>query len=215
MKEAQLKWILDNIPYVVGLSTIIAVIKFKSVKAYAPAILAYIGLAIFFEILSRTLYEKGINNLPYLHLYTALEFGIVSAFYFHSLRRSFKPKLLYAIVIVFFAFAIVNAAFFEGFYRYNAYTRALESLIIITFTLLFYFQMLDELAIQEPTASPDFWFATGFLLYFAGSFVLFTLSNILASQSKEINFIAWAMHAFLLAVLHILISVGLWKIPRQ
>lgn len=215
MSNETLRWILEHIPLIVGVSTIIGIWKFKSIKKARPEILLFLGLSAFFEILSRALYSKSVNNLPYLHLYTFLEFLVVSSFYYSTLATVTGKKALRILIVLFSLWAVINAFFVQGLYAYNSYVRPLECLIIMAFSLVFYYKMLNELETQTPIQNSDFWINTGFFLYFSGSFVLFVLSNVLTSESYELNMTAWAMHAFLMGILHTLIIIGLWKIIRQ
>ncbi len=204
-------WIFDYTPYLVFLSVLVAIFRFQYIREHCPEMLYFLGMAVFFEGLSRYLHGKGVNNLPYLHLYTFLEFGVISLFFFRTLKNYFSRKLLLSLIIGFLIFAPINAFFIQGIYNFNTNARALECIILILFSFMYYYMILNELKVKEPTKSTDFWLNTGFLIYFSGSFVVFMLSNVLLKKSLEVINVAWAMHSMLLAVLHILISIGLWK----
>lgn len=214
MNEELLKWLFHYVPYIIILSVCVAIFKFKFLKKRYPEILYFLALGIFFEALSRQLSSYKINNLPYLHLYTWLEFTVVGLL-FQRIFQSFSiRKIPMWFISGFSVFCIINAFFVQGINNYNSYSRSLESLLIIILCLVFYYRMFNDLSIKEPENSPDFWLVTAFFLYFTGSFVLFILSSFLMSESRQINLIAWTMHAFLMAILHIFISIGLWKTSR-
>lgn len=215
MNTKILLWALNYIPFLMFFSVLIAILKFKSIVKACPEILLYLGMALFFELFTRFFLSPNVNNLPYLHLYTSLEFLTISLFYWRTLRHYYSTKVLIITIVAFLVFAIMNAFFIQGLENFNSYARSIECIIIISFSLLYYFMMLSELSIKDPIKSTDFWLNTAFLIYFAGSFVLFILSNLLTSQSREVNIMAWGMHSFLLAILHIFISLGLWRVPPQ
>ena len=210
-----LKWFLEYVPFIILVSLFMALLKFKSVAKACPEMLYFLALAVFFEFLSRFLSGRRTNNMPYLHLYTTLEFLTISLFYYRTLKHFISAKVLLGTIIGFVSFAIINAFFIQGITNFNSYARSIECIILILFSLIYYYMMLSELSIKDPIKSTDFWLNTAFLIYFSGSFVLFILSNLINEQSLEINIAAWAMHSFLLAILHIFISLGLWRVPPR
>ncbi|SOE23920.1 hypothetical protein SAMN06298216_4293 [Spirosomataceae bacterium TFI 002] len=214
MNESTLLWLLNYVPFIIILSSSVALLKLKYIQKRYPEILLFLAMGIFFEILSRQLSDHRINNLPYLHLYTWLEFSVIGLLFTRLLEGFSNRKYLFLVILGFSAFCLANALFIQGINNYNSYSRSLESLLIIIFCFIFYYRMFNDLSIKEPENSPDFWLVTAFFLYFTGSFVLFILSNLINHETRILNITAWTMHAFLLAILHIFISIGLWKTSR-
>lgn len=209
-------WLLDYVQYILLFPLTIAIIRKKYLKQELQFILYFIILGIFFEILSRTIsyYDRKLNTLPTLHLYTILEFIIIGLFYQSFFGNFFSKKLLPTIIIGFVIFALINAFFIQKLSNFNTYASGLESIIMIGLSLLCFYKMLIELDTRSPTKQPVFWINSGFLFYFAGNLFIFSLSNFIKSDN-HLLLLGWGMHAFLMAVLHIFIGIGLWQSHRR
>lgn len=208
-------WLLDYVQYVLLFPIIISLIRYKYLKNELKFIWYFILLGTFFEILSRTLlYLKVRNTLPFLHLYTTLEFITIGLFYQRFFGSFFSRKLLPIIIITFVTFAIINAFFIQKINNFNTYASGLEGILVIGLSLLCFYKMLIELDTRSPTKQPIFWINSGFLFYFAGNLFVFILSNFIKEDNYLLS-LAWGMHAFLMIVLHFFIGIGLWQSHRR
>jgi hypothetical protein len=208
-------WLLNNVQYVLVFSLTIALIRRKYLNEELKFIWYFILMGTFFEIFSRTLlYLKVKNTLPTLHLYTILEFIIIGLFYYKFFGDFFSKKLIPFIIIGFVLFAIINGFFIQGIYNFNTYASGLEAIIVIALSLLCFYKMLIELDTRSPTKQPVFWINSGFLFYFAGSLFIYILSNFIKGDNHLLS-LAWGMHAFLMALLHIFFGIGLWLSHRR
>ena len=90
-----LVWFLDYVQYFLILPLLAGIYNFKYLKGESLAIFYYVLIAIFFEILSRTLmYLKFRNTLPMLHLYTVIEFSVFWLFYFRFFKLFYSQKAM-------------------------------------------------------------------------------------------------------------------------
>lgn len=208
-------WLLDYVQYVLIFTITIALIRLKYLTNELKYIWYFILLGTFFEILSRTLlYMKVRNTLPFLHLYTTLEFIIIGLFYHRYFGSFFPRKLLPIVICMFVGFAIINAFFIQKLNNFNTYASGLEGILVIGLSILCFYKMLIELDTRNPTKQPTFWINSGFLFYFAGNIFIFILSNFIKEDNHLLS-LAWGMHAFLMLILHIFIGVGLWQSHRR
>lgn len=209
-------WLLDYVQYVLILPFTIALIRFKYLTNELKYIWFFILLGIFSELSTRTIsyFYPKLNILPGLHLYTIIEFITIGLFYLHFFGAFFSKKLLPIIIIGFVIFAIINAFFIQGITNFNTYARGLEGLLVIGISLLCFNKMLIELDTRDPTKQPIFWINSGFLFYFAGNLFIFILSNFIKEDNYLLS-LAWGMHALLMIILHLFISIGLWQSHRR
>jgi hypothetical protein len=216
MINSFLIWLLDYVQYILLLPFLIAIFRFKYLKDELRFVLYFIILGIFFEILSRTIYyyDPKLNSLPALHLYTTLEFIIIGFFYNQFFKSFFHKSLLPTIISLFVLFAIINAIYIQKIYNFNTYASGLESILIISLSLLCFYKMLIELDTRSPTKQPVFWINSGFLFYFAGNLFVFILSNFIKGDNYLLT-LAWGMHALFMVILHIFIGIGLWLSHRR
>jgi hypothetical protein len=209
-----LVWFLDYVQYFLILPLLAGIYNFKYLKGESLAIFYYVLIAIFFEILSRTLmYLKFRNTLPMLHLYTVIEFSVFLLFYFSFFKLFYSQKDMKILLGFFVLFSVQNAVFLQEIDTFNTYARGLESIIMIALSLLTFNKILVELDTRYPTKQPVFWVNTGVLFYFSGNLVVFVLSNYI-SNNNHLLLVAWGIHAILMTILNSFIAVGLWQTRR-
>ena len=208
-------WFLDYVQYVLILPFSIGIYNFKYCKNESKVVFLYVLLGIVFELISRVLaYLKFHNTLPLLHLYTVLEFSIIWLFYYRYFKIFYSQNGMKILLLLFVLFAIFNALFLQKIDTFNTYARGLESLILISLTLMAFNKIMVELDTRYPTNQPVFWINTGFLFYFSGNLVVFMLSNYFKNDN-QLLLVAWGIHAILMAILNCFIAIGLWKLRRQ
>jgi hypothetical protein len=209
-----LVWFLDYVQYFLLFPLFAGIFNFRFLKSETKAIFFYVLIAIFFELLSRILLHlKFQNTLPFLHVYTVIEFGIIWLFYFRFFKLFYSSKAMKVLLAFFVSFGLFNALFLQDINTFNTYPKGLQCIIMIALSLLTYNKILIELDTRYPTKQPVFWINTGILFYFSGNLVVFLLSNYI-SKNNHLLLIAWGIHAILMAILNSFIAIGLWKTRR-
>lgn len=209
-------WISRNGAYFLLFSGIIAVIRIRHLTESLRFVGLFIGLAILGELVS---YITGrvlhMRNLHILHVYTILEFNTIALFYFAFFGYFYPRTLVPGLMIGFTVLAILNSLFLQSLSGYNTYARGLEAVLIIGFSVMAYYKMLNELSTKRLDRNPFFWINTGFLLYFAGSLFFLILSNaLLVKSDRTLILTVFGLHAMLMVAMHLLIGIGLWFSPR-
>jgi hypothetical protein len=177
--------------------------RYRRLPGYARVILAYLVIAGIVNVLASLLALKRINNLPLLHIYTLLEFVTLSIFYKLTLHGKIKAAINWMIA-GFALLCIVYAAIPGNIYAYNIIPRSLESFIIGSLAVTFFFpQMSTDLKTMEPLL----WMNAGLLLYFSASFLLFLFSEVL-SHTDTVDNIAWVMHATFVLLMYLLFAAA-------
>lgn len=210
-----IKFISYNISWVLVVPTLVILFRHKYLKKELKIAAIFVGIGIFFEIISRIIGIIYKTNLPILHLYTILEFCLIAWFYHIFFDGFFNRKTVPILILCFVGFAIINITFIQSLLEFNTYPRGLESLLITGLAVLAFYKMLQELEYTRLDKSPIFWINSGFLIYFAGSLFLFLMGNLLLSKDRQLSLIAWTIHAFLFGFMQIFIAIGLWHSPRR
>ncbi|UTW61857.1 hypothetical protein KFE98_17860 [bacterium SCSIO 12741] len=166
-------------------------------------------------LIAHLLWKEKINNLPILHVYTNLEFLMLSLYFYWRLKPMLSPRVLILIILFFFGYSLVNSFFFQHIYENNSNARALESILLIFFSLLLFYKFIREARIVRLEQTPEFWINSAVLLYFSGSFFLFVFSNYVVNMKREWATVFWGVHAIFYVIYLLLISIGLWKVRRN
>ena len=162
------------------------------------------------NLITSILAFNRVNNMPAMHIYTGIEFVVLAIFYGRILPGGAIRKYQHFIIAGFLLFCIINAWCGQGMHTYNSYTKSLEALCLIIFTISYFKRDLDESNGHLQARSAITSINAGLLIYFSGSFVLFTLYNIIATH-HTLTITLWMIHATLLLIMYMLFSIALWK----
>ncbi|MBD1383754.1 hypothetical protein IDJ75_00570 [Mucilaginibacter rigui] len=166
----------------------------------------------FANVINLTMIAFHYYTTPLFHVYSIFEFLFISLFYskFYSVK---KQKSIYALIAVFTVLCIINYLFIQNKIEFNTYTRPLEAIIIIVYSMLFILKQNNE----EQNWGDDAynWINAGILIYFASCLFMFIFSNYLLGAGKLINRIVWGAHDTILLLQYILFAVGLYKCKTQ
>jgi hypothetical protein len=204
--------VFEVAPYATVLAIIPGLIKFRAFPMPLRIVAIHVLIAGLVDLAAMILWNYKVNNLFLLHIYTIEECGMIILFYSYLLGDAGNRKKFLYVFLGFALLSIANSMFLQPLTRNNTYARSLEAMIIIVCAIMYFLKLLSETKLKSPARSPYFWINTGFLIYFSGSLVLFTLSNyIRGPQYKQLRLDIWTLHAFFSIVLYALIAVGLWK----
>ncbi|MBS1665473.1 MAG: hypothetical protein JST68_30810 [Bacteroidetes bacterium] len=198
----------------VGVPLLPLFLSVKNFKQYTPRfrVLCFLLLnAAACGIAASILNTFHIANLALLHVYTVVELLLIGCYYQDALKEVLPKALIPVTIAVFVIASLCNSFFIQGWNHFNTYTRPVEAVIVIAWSIIYYYKVLSGIASGLIRASPDFWINTGFLLYFSAALSLFTLSNYILPLDHRFNIYIWTLHACFSNLLYIFIFVGLWN----
>jgi hypothetical protein len=203
-------YLIISAPFLIG------VIRKKYLQKETLVIFYFILNGILFETISRTLVIFNIkNNLPFFHIYTVIEFFIISWFYWLVFKDYFSKLLIPIVFFTFFIFSLIDSFVFHNVFTFNSYAKSLECIIIVVLSVLYLYKTFNEFQEKDPSDTPVFWINAGLLFYFSGCLFLFTFSNYMLTQGKAMAIVTWALHAFFMILMYSLIAIGLYKTNKQ
>jgi hypothetical protein len=98
---------------------------------------------------------------------------------------------LFAVVYV--VFALTNYFFFQGMIWSNTHSELLASLIMISLSLVYYYQLLQAQEIISPATDRPFWISSGLFTYHLGTtmalVLVLTMKNIPIERMMVVRFI--------------------------
>lgn len=174
----------------------------------------YLLLSATFNTLAIITAIKKINNLPFLHLYTVLEFCLL-CFVLRSILEKNNFLLRKALKVASFTFpifAVVYILLTNSLYTFNVLPRFLSSIILLIFCLATLFSGLSK--IEKTISAFNFQAIVALLIYFSSSSVLFGLIEYVRTD-KELNRILWCMHATLVLFMYLIFARAYYKISSQ
>ena len=201
------------VPSVVILPISIAIYKrshWKESLAAKP-LFAYLIFSAIFNIVSLITTYKHVNNLPLLHLYTVLEFWMMSILFKSIFNKHSVRKLLIYLSLSFSVFSIAYIMFTHSLFAYNTLPRFLESIIIVSFCI--YFLYLDFSNIESNQSMFNFSVVVGLMLYFSSTSILFGLSNAIL-KNRTLNILIWNIHATIVLIMYLIFAWAFFRLKK-
>jgi hypothetical protein len=195
------------VPCSILLPVIIGLLKLKALPVHAKIIWYYLlvsaAVSIAAVVIGRVMHA---NNLPLIHAYTAVEFVLFCWFYKTILQDN--SKWFWILGILFVLYCIINAVFFQSIYTYSSYTRSIEALLCLLFTLNYFAKLAADTKEKKVIEQPGFYFNCGIFLYMSGSFTLFVFSNFIIQSSRHNYAVIWVIYAALVLCMYLLFSAA-------
>ena len=200
------------VPSCVLLPLISAISNYKYWNIHARVIVYYLGLSGLFNIIASVTSRQGINNLPFLHLYTILEFLILFFFFYTLESQKNICRIIIGLMIGFpflaFSYILIN----DSLYTFNQVPRFTSGILITLFLLRY---LIKDLGTVESNFSMFLFISTtGLLIYYCTSSTLFGLSSILLHTPKHISTLIWTIHAGLILLNYLMISIAFFKLKK-
>jgi hypothetical protein len=197
------------------LPTVVGFVRYKRVKAEYKALVWLSVLTFILDGTSNMLWLQKMNNIFISNFHTLLQFGVISYIY-HKSFKGFVPKnFILWVGFAFLVFFTINMATVQGFWLMNTYSKTLESIILIVYALMSFYQFANELKIERISEYPMFWFSSGVLIYFSSNIFIFILSNYFLEYSTQFYVRIWAIHAIFYIAFQIICALTLWLSSKK
>lgn len=170
-------------------------------------------LAALFELILVLSIRAGFaNNMPLIHLYIAVSVTFFSLIYYRAFQAAALRRLVMALGPAVVLMVLLNAAFIQGIWAYPSLSNTLQSIALIMFSLLFFYQIFTRQEYVHIEKQPMFWINSGVLIYFSVNIFLFMLFNlVIAQQQQEL----YAIHSVTNIFSNILYGIGLLCKPHK
>ena len=172
----------------------------------------YVILNLIVELVAGVYFELSKNNLPILHLFTFLEFVLLSSFYKPLLRDfGLSVRLFFLITISVALLIVLNTLFLQPIFEFNSYAKSLSQTILIAYAVWYFFG--KTIWAKKSTGNNDLdLINAALLIYFSGSLFIFMFSNTFAGDETGAYSFFWALNALLNVLYQVLIFIGLWRV---
>ena len=154
------------------------------------------------------------HNLELSHYYFPLEFLFLALLYLKELNGFVNGKWLKVLIGGFMLYCLINPIFLQDYHQYSQ-VRSFSSIILVVFSILYYYRVLTEAKIGKLANEPMVWINTAVLLYFAGSLFYSVLFTIILEVSRELLRLGATYFFILSLIFYSLVTIGIIKAGRQ
>jgi hypothetical protein len=162
------------------------------------------------DIVMLLLAKFGHRNLPVAHVYGFAE-GVILTQFFRIQIPKYNSFLAW-VTLIFIVFYTMDSFFIEGIFKFNAFARSLEALLMIILSIIFFYFVYTEEHDIFIDKSPSFLSIVGILFYFSGAFFSFLLATDILSQSPSRFYGSWNLHNFCNLLKNIIFAIALWRV---
>jgi len=193
--------------FLFAIGSVLALVKFK-VRQYYIVLLGFSLIAsVGGDMISGLL--KGIANPNYgATAYYIIIFPIISAIFYQAVGKRYRDIFLFLSVTM-VLFALINVLFIQK-EKINSYTLIAQSIIIICYSLYYFYWLLQELPTSQLQRLPMFWINSAYIIYFSGNLFLFVFTSYLVNVLNNDLLVYWTLHNVLGIIEGTMIIVALW-----
>jgi len=162
------------------------------------------------ELVSRYLFNRGINNLWLLHLFTIIEFNVLSYYFFnlYGWKIRTKHKIYFIIMNV---LIILNSIFLQDITGFNSYAKSVVQISIIVLAIGYFIRRTEYQNDERDERRTNNLIVAALLFYYSTSLFIFMFSNLVNDYFGKLPTEFWILNAFLNFVFQSLILKALWK----
>jgi len=151
------------------------------------------------------------NNLFLFHIFTPMEYMILAGLYYMSFETAFVKKLVVLSIPVFVLLSATLSAWVEPLDQNNSIAVIIESILIVSWSLLFLREIIVLGRAPRLQAFPMFWISIGLLFFFIGNLFVEGLMNYFMRESMHLALQAYKFSFIFKFLLFILMIIGIWS----
>ncbi len=183
-------------------------IAFKFDRAANPFIWLT-AVATLYEFVGTILFE--IESDYWFQFYILLEF--VALYYFYSKLLRPRFNIFFKVTLLLFIVSYTISCFPAGYFIGSSITKTMTPLFVIAGSTLWIRKLFVEMAIPNLWKDTDFYFVSGFILYYTSTFFFFLLSDSIRLNSNFYDY--WLVNIIAALIFRILLSIGTWQMKSS
>lgn len=184
----------------------------KMLPAELKPLLLILVIAMLCDGLAFFLVKYAINTHWIGNIYLISQFFLLVWMFREQLNRK---KWVNLILIFFVVFFLVNIIFFQGPLTFNSVSNVMACLILMPLCMYYFYRLLNDLPTTDIHSLPMLWISFAVLIYYAGNFFLFLVSNYFIKGEEQSHRMLWNLHNLLNITKNILFAVALWQSYRK
>jgi hypothetical protein len=187
------------------------IIAARNKKYYSSTIMVYLVLVLLTSIIAMSMMYAGVkNNLFLFHIYTPIDYTILSLLYRHAVSSTITKKIITVSIPVFILLSIVFSVFVQKITENNSFITIIESLLILSWSLFYLREIMLLQQVTHLQRFPMFWICVGILFYYTGSLITEGMLNYLIKHSMLLARQVYNFSYIFKYLLFILLIIGAW-----
>ena len=197
--------------WITAVPILMGLIRIKRLDKKFSAILIWMITMACIQAYSFWQFSTGINNLPSFHLMIFLEVTFAGYFFCSIVNSNILNRLIIISGTSLLLYIVINAFFIQTIFDYCATVRTIESYILMSWSLLYLFNLLKQEEIVDLFNSSEFYIVIAILLYFGTAQFIHLFEMIVARNMPDVRFFFRYILISIMIFYYSLIAIGLWK----
>ena len=150
------------------------------------------------------------NNYPILRIFILISMLFFTAIYYYAFIKTTLQKTIIILGLTAFLISIFNLFFVEGIWEYPSIANTILSVLLICFSLAYFYQLLNRQEFIHIEKQGLFWINAGVLFYYSVNIFLFMLFKQLLNTHEEV----YMINNITNIIANVLFTVGLLCKPQ-
>lgn len=185
----------------------IMIFLFKRIKLPLKIITIFVIGSFLIQLVSFISWELKANNLVWLHIYSVMQFVLLSLFFRAVLTKSWWRTVINVLTVLVSVTLILNSIYFEPLVSFNSRGVFISNSVLIVYSIAYFFQLLDSEAKTKNYQVLN----SGVVLFTAESLVIFLFGNYLSEIQLVGQIGLWLTHSLVYMLLVLFIYIELWR----
>jgi len=169
--------VLSILSTISGIFPVIAALyNYRQLDKVLKIAAVYCLASVLSDLVLRLMKNMGIpKNWQVIHIYIMISILLLGAMYFYAFFKKSHKKVVVIVTAIALVSVIGNVLFFEGFGDYPSISNTVLSIMLICFSLAYFYQLLTRQEFVHIEKQGLFWINAGMLFYFSINIFLFML----------------------------------------
>lgn len=188
-----------------------AVLSLIRIKARQPQ-MRLLGLTMFCSVLGNHVADI-LRSYKINPNYSATGFDIciiplICLTYYYAMNKRGLRTFLF-VILIYDVFAFINVLFIQKS-SINSYTVVLQSIIVISVSLYYFYWLMKELPAAQLHRLPMFWTNSAYIIYYSANLFLFVFTSYLVNVLNNQLLVYWTLHNIVGITQASMMIIALW-----
>ncbi|MGG7666496.1 hypothetical protein [Dyadobacter sp. BHUBP1] len=141
-------------------------------------------------------------------LYQPVEYLLMAAYFFHIISFAKVRTVILASIPIIVITNIINILVESDNRLFGTYSFLTSAILLSVWSIIYFYQLIQEAEIRNPARNPDFWICTGILFFYAGTFFLMGCINYIYKNNTKLAQELYVINHLLNCILYGMITYG-------
>jgi hypothetical protein len=189
--------------------------KVKDTWKYNPGLFLFVINNFLTEVVTVSCALMKIRTFELKIAVDLSESSFLFIIYYITFKNNKNKNLMPALALLLIAGYLLIYFFWDKYLFVPSHVFAFQHLMMLIPLILYFIERMRLMDDEYITKNPMFWVTSGFLIFYSVSIFYFSLFNELYFHYKEVFIKGWAINALALIIMNVLLSKGLWLIPKD